>query len=446
MDQEKILIKNKSAYSSYLSKFINYEQLPGYNYKRAYKLQRVRRLLSLLDNPQTKFSCVIISGTKGKGSTAALLGSILDSAGIKTGVYTSPHLVSLRERIRIGNRLISDKEFVKSLSFIRRKTEESGLRGLTFFEILTAACFLHFASKRVKLAVLEVGLGGRLDATNTAQPLVCGITPISYDHAHLLGKTIKKISKEKCGIIKRGCFVISAPQLKEARRVITRACLKNKARLLLVGEDITCKNIKISRRGVSFDARTPYGVYRGLNTPLIGRHQAINAITAIGMAELLKHEFGFDIRKEDIRGGLKKGRCHGRFHIASKKPYIVLDGAQNRVSAESLRETVHSVFSGRRIFLLLGISSDKDIGKIGRILCPLAGSVIFTRANSPRATHPHILAQKLGKFCKSHYVARDIDDAITFAKGFAKKEDTILIAGSLFLVGDAMKNLKTKLR
>lgn len=425
----------------FLTGFINYEKVSCYNYKKAYNLDRIKNLLSLLDNPQDRYPSVIISGTKGKGSTAAILGSILTSAGIKAGIFTSPHLVSAIERVRIGKRFIPRKDFLRGLSLIRSTIDKSGLKGLTYFEILTSLGFLYFARKKIDIAVLEVGLGGRLDATNVVCPLVSAITPIDYDHIHLLGDSIEKIAREKCGIIKKATYVISAPQSREAQRVIIKTARDKKARLLLVGKDITYKNLRISSSGADFDVKTPYSSYKDLNIPLIGRHQVINSLTALGIVEILKRQFGFDIDELNVRKGLKGVRLSGRFQIVSKRPYVVLDGAHNKASARGLKDAFESFFGKKRSTLILGISSDKDIEGIGKILSPLAESVIFTRAKSPRAEAPSVLAHKLGRFYKDYYVSYDIKDAFSFAKEIVDKNGIILITGSLFLVGDALKNI-----
>ncbi|NQT95616.1 MAG: bifunctional folylpolyglutamate synthase/dihydrofolate synthase [Candidatus Omnitrophica bacterium] len=424
----------------YLNTFTNYERLSCYNYRKAYNLDRIKKLLLLLDSPQTKYPSIIISGTKGKGSTANLLASILKQAGLKVGLFTSPHLVSLRERIQVSGALISEKEFCKTLSFIKPVIKKYRLSRLTYFEVLTALCLLYFARKGVDIAVLEVGLGGRLDATNVTQPLLSLITPISYDHTGLLGNTIEKITKEKCGIIKKNSYVISGLQTKEALKVIKDTAAKKESKLLVVGKDINCKNIKVRLSGSIFDAYTPYSSYKGLSLKLVGKHQVDNALLALTAAEILKDEFDFDIDKKHISSGLKRTEIAGRFQIISKSPYVILDSCQNKASAESLKNAFAATFGKKPLdILILGASSDKDIEGIGKTLCPMAKAVIFTKANTPRATEPKVLAKEMGKYCREHYVAYDAKDALFFAKSLCAKKGTILIAGSLFLVGDILR-------
>jgi len=428
---------------SYLNGFIDYEKLTYYNYKGAYNLDRVRRLLLLLDNPQDRFKSIIVAGTKGKGSTASIISSILSGTGVRVGFYSSPHLVSLRERIQINNKTITEPEFGKLVVLIKKVVETNGLKKITYFEFLTALCFLYFAKKKVDIAILEVGLGGRLDATNTVNAIISVITPISYDHIDLLGKSLIEISKEKCGVIKPYTFVITAPQPKDVIRIIKDTASINNAKVLVVGRDIKLENLKVNLFGTRFDLRSKGCHYKDLKMPFIGRHQAINAITALAAISLLKEKFAFNVRTCDIRQGLKSLNFPGRFQVVFERPYIVLDGAQNAASAKRLRETALGLFKNKKIFLILGSSADKDIEGMGRALCPISEVVIFTRADSPRAADPASLAQRLSTFCKDSYVCTDIRDALLFAKAFARKKDVILVTGSLFLVGDVLRSLSS---
>jgi len=427
----------------YLERLIDYEKLTHYNYKSAYSLERVEELLELLGNPHKRFPSVVISGTKGKGSTAAILASILTAAGRKTGLFTSPHLVSLRERIKIGTSPISAGQFKKNLSLIKNAVEASGLKGLTFFEVLTGAAFLYFADRKIDVAVLEVGLGGRLDAVNVVDQILSVMTPISYDHTQLLGKSIRAIAKEKCGIVKRAVPLVSAPQTEEAEQVIRSAAVRKGSELFFTGKDIDYKNLKISASGTSFDARIGRRRYKDLHMPLIGRHQAENALAAITAAGIAGERSGLKIRESDVRNGLSRVKLAGRFQIFSKGPYLILDGAHNRASAQALSDTFKRLF-GKVSVLVFGISSDKDIEGVARILCPLADSVIFTNADSQRAEPGAALARRLKGFCRDCYTAPDIKDALTFAKAISGMKDVILVTGSFFLVGEALKHLGAK--
>jgi len=429
----------------YLSKFANYETFSNYNYKRAYNLDRIRRLLQLLDNPQSRYHSVVVTGTKGKGSASVILASILNSSALRVGLFTSPHLVSIRERIKINGKDISKQDFSETISKVRTVINKNNIKGLTYFEILTALCFLHFSKKNIDIAVLEVGLGGRLDATRVADPIISLITPISYDHTHLLGDTLYKISKEKCGIITENSYVVSAPQAKQALGAIREKVRSKRAKLLLIGRDATCKNIRTKKTNTFFDAKTGYSSYDNIRLKLIGRHQAANALLALAAVEILKNKFGFTINKKDIRSGLSQAYIPGRLEIVSKSPHLLLDGAQNRASAKALRSAILDILGKRKLgLLILGISSDKDAKVIGEILCPLAKRVIFTKANTPRAIEPELLAEKLGLFCNECYVTYDPRDAFLFANSFCTEKDTILATGSLFLIGDIFKILGKK--
>lgn len=432
---------NRRSALSFLDSLVNYELVTGYDYHMSCGLRRIEKALSIFRNPHRGHDFIVVCGTKGKGSTAAMLSSILTSAGLKTGTFFSPHLVSIRERIRVNNRYIDEVSFLRHLGCIKKMLQENRGIGLTFFEVMTLLAFLHFQQEKIEIGVLEVGLGGRLDATNVVRPLVSALTPISYDHMHLLGASLDKIAKEKAGVIKDGLDVVSAPQETEALRVIKGVVRDKKARLFMVGKDIRSSNIEVSLSGTHFDAKTWLSEYKALRVPMIGRHQAINAMTALGVIEVLRTRFLFDIKRDNIRDGLASVDLPGRFDIVSRSPYIILDGAQNRRSAESLRATYSKLFAKRGCILIIGISSDKDIDGIGRVLCPMADIVIFTRAASVRAADPQDLASKIGRFCKRYYTTYDIEDSLAFAKRFTGREDVILVTGSLFLLGDTLRSL-----
>ena len=423
----------------WLDSRVNYEKLCA-SKRHGFKLDNIKKLLLLLGDPQDKFHSIIISGTKGKGSTTALIASILEDAGLKAGMYISPHLVSVRERIRIGERLISEQDLAGLLSLVRRTVDRNRLIPVTYFEALTALAFLYFARSKVDIAVLEVGMGGRLDATNTACPGVAVLSPISLDHTRILGNSIDKIAEEKCGIIKEGARVVSAPQEKEALRAIRSACRKNNARLVVVGDGLKYKNIDISLSGTSFDIATASGGYKGLKTRLVGAHQAINSAAAIGAVLASSEAFGFKIKPDNIRHGLLNADFPGRFDLVSNRPYVILDGAQNMASASALKKALDGCLGRTKTILVLGISADKDMESIARVLCPSADAVIFTKADTPRAHAPGELAARLGSFCKEYYTAEDAGDALLFAKEFAGRDGAVVVTGSLFLVGDILRS------
>lgn len=423
----------------YLNGLINYEKFSDYNYAKAYNLDRIEKILLHLDNPHKRYPSVIISGTKGKGSSVCMLSSVLNAADIRTGRFVSPHLVSVRERIEVGGKYISKREFSSILSRIKKVIIRDRLKPVTFFEVLTAAAFLYFAQRKVEIAVLEVGLGGRLDATNVTRPSIAGIMPISYDHTHLLGTLLKDIAQEKCGIIHSRSSVVSGPQRPEVLSIIKRAVSRKKADLLVVGKDVISSNITISLSGTRFDLKTGNDLYKQLYTPLVGRHQAINVAVAICLLDQIKRRFGFKVEKRHVRRGLADVDLPGRFQVLSRKPYIILDGAQNRASAKALRAACDEIFKKRCSCIVLGVSADKDVEAIIRELSPLAERIIFTRADSPRALEPELLARKAAFLRNRYYLCYDIKDALKFANAFAERDGIILVTGSLFLAKETLE-------
>ncbi|MDD4899876.1 MAG: bifunctional folylpolyglutamate synthase/dihydrofolate synthase [Candidatus Omnitrophica bacterium] len=429
----------------YLESFINYEKAVAYPYKVSLKLERVMDFLKAVGNPQDRLRCIHVAGSKGKGSTCAFITYILREAGYRVGLYTSPHLSDFRERIRVlkpRGTYSPKKEFEGMISreslqglverlkpAIEAYNHKSKYGPLSFFEVYTALAFIYFLDKHVDYAVLETGLGGRLDATNVAHPLVCAITPISYEHTQKLGNTLGEIAGEKSGIIKgHGQIVISAPQEEAAMRVIKAKCKATNAKIYTVG-----KEIKYLPQKEYFSVKGRLDNYLGLSTDLIGRHQLINAAVAIGLAEGLKAK-GATITSEAIKKGIAATVWPGRCEIVKRKPFVVLDGAQNVASAATLKKAIRENFQYRKLVLVLGISSDKDIKGICAQLSSLADRVILTRANSPRAVAPHILA---GFFQdKENYLAAEVSAAKKLSFSLAAKGDLILVTGSLFVVGE----------
>jgi len=411
----------------YLESFINYEKIPAYPYKQSLKLERIKGFLESIGNPHLGLKCIHIAGTKGKGSTCAFLTYILREAGFKVGLYTSPHLADFRERIRIlgcqavkfpGQRIkdfegmIPKKDLARLIGKLKPAIDkfnaESEYGPLTFFEGYTAIAFAYFKERNADFAVLETGLGGRLDATNVVNPLVCAITPISYEHMDKLGNTLGKIAAEKAGIIKtRGLTVITAPQKKEVLTVIRERCRITGAKLNKTGK---------------FDFKTR----------LIGAHQKINAAVAVGAIEALRN-YGISINAAAIKRGLTNTLWPGRCEVISKTPLIVLDGAQNVASAQALKKAIKDNFEYKKLILILGISSDKDIAGICRELLPLADTTILTQANSPRAADVDVIEKiARGKIIKT----RKVKEAKRIALKLAGKKDLILVTGSLFVVGE----------
>ncbi len=432
---------------TYLDSFINYEKIADYPYKESLKLERIENFLDIIGNPQDDLRCIHIAGTKGKGSTCAFISYILKEAGYKTGLYTSPHLSDFRERVRVLSPALSKPAVAYQESFegmipredLTRLTEvlkpgieryNKNLKGgaLSFFEAYTALAFLYFKEQRIDFAVLETGLGGRLDATNVVSPLVCAITPVSYEHTQQLGNTLREIATEKAGIIKGSYPVISAPQEEEAREVIINRCRECAARLYVVGSDI-----RYEKRSSYFDIKGAFGEYKDLQIKLIGAHQVINAVLAVGVIEALSLH-GIFVGIGAIKNGLRKTVWPGRLEAVSKDPLVVLDGAQNVSSAVALKEAVGSSFKYRRLILVFGISKDKDIKGVCGQLYDLADEVVLTRSTNPRATLPADLAGYFNG--KKLHLTSDIKEAKAKAYALAQRDDLILVCGSLFLVGE----------
>jgi dihydrofolate synthase / folylpolyglutamate synthase len=428
----------------YLGALTNYEKFSDYNYRRSYNLRRINNFLALLGNPQKKYPSVTVAGTKGKGSTVSMLGSVTHAAGIKSGVFISPHLVSVTERIRIDGQSIPEKDFALMVSIVKSVIEKNRFQGLTFFEAVTAAAFLYFAKKKVGIAILEVGLGGRLDAVNTAGSQVVAIMPISYDHTGLLGASLKEIAAEKGGIIHKNSYVTVAPQARQAFDAINRIAIKTRSKLFAIDKDIKITNARTSLRGTYFDIKTMSGHYRDLYTPLIGYHQAVNAGVAVSLSENINNAYGLSIGKSHIRKGLRQANFDGRFQIFPCEPYIVLDGAQNQASAKALKNTLDKVFNKRHICFIIGVSSDKDCRFIIRQLSALSSQIIFTQADSTRAMPAEELIRRAGGLSADCFLCRDIRDSILFARSITPKDGVIVVTGSLFLVGEALSILRCK--
>jgi dihydrofolate synthase/folylpolyglutamate synthase len=420
-------------------------------------------ILEELGNPHQCLNVIHVAGSKGKGSTCAVAAYILKESGYKVGLYTSPHLVDFRERIRIlghrpqatGHRLdvfegmIDKNEFVElaeEIGPVAEKFRDHKKFGMaSFFEILTACAFLYFKKKQVDVAVLETGLGGRLDATNAAMPLVCGITNISLEHTDKLGDSLSKIAHEKAGIIKDGGVVVSARQEKEAFEAIRKICIEKNATLYEIGKDITCSIVNSDENSQVFNVKGPGYAYKDLEINLIGAHQIENASLGIGMLKAMNQK-EFDIGEDDIKEGLKRAIWPGRLQIVQRDPYIILDGAQNPASMSALISSIKKIFRYRKLICVFGISSDKDIRGVSNILDTVSDIVILTKArDNPRGLD---IAGLKGHFRNSRpglEESSDVNEAVQKALALANKEDLILVTGSLFVVGDAIKHLKHQL-
>ena len=431
---------------AYINSFINTEKSPDLSrLARLYNLDRISRLLIRLGNPHRKLKVVHVAGSKGKGSTAIFIASILTRAGFKTGLFTSPHLVSPRERCRIDSEPITTSAFADCVNRLKPEIEAvSGIDGIgdvSFFEIYTALAFTYFADEAVDFAVVEVGLGGRLDATNIVNPLVSVITQISLEHTTILGNTHEAIAKEKAEIIKPNRPVVIAPQSAEAQSVFEVAAADRNAPVSLVGRDVKCEHGEHDIQGQTFDVRTPKESYPDLFLPLLGAHQAINAATAIACVERIQ-ALEYDISTANVYGGLKAARLPGRLQLVEDAPAILLDGAHSPASAEALRDTIREVFRYERLILVAGFMRDKDLRGIGEILCPMADTIIATEMrDNPRAAGADEVVRTWSDIGGDLRVSSSVGDAIARAKSVASSDDLICITGSMILIGEAMQAL-----
>lgn len=445
----------------YLDSFINYETVATpYQYTPSFKLERVAKLLSLLGNPQDSFKSLHVAGTKGKGSACAFAAFILRAAGYRVGLYTSPHLSDYKERIRVLDPLdagkgtedvfsgkISEEEFCRLVDDIKPEIEavkkDESLGPLTFFEIYTVLALCYFKKQNVDFAVLETGLGGRLDATNVVHSLVCAIMPISLEHTKLLGSTVAEIAKEKAAIIKdRNQIAVIAPQPSEAMEVIEAQCRRAGAKAVFINKDTGYRLVRQDFREQIFDVHGVSASYLSLKTTLIGEHQAVNASVAIAMTEALCG-LGFTVHEKAVAQGISEARWPGRFEVIGENPFIILDSAHNPGSSRVLADTLRAVFPGKKAVVVLGVFKDKDKENICRELNGIAGSVVFTRADHLRAFD--FTEDFSGKFFKGKKCVFTVNtrDALKAALAEAKKDDVIVVTGSIFLVGEARELCKT---
>ena len=425
----------------YLNSFVNYEQIPGISYAQpGYSLRHVEELLKRMGDPQLAAKTVHIAGTKGKGSVAAMIAQVLSGSGYKTGLYTSPHLLNLRERISIDGSLISEVDFAAAMAevkpFIESMKHDAAFRQLTYFEALTALAFAYFQKKRVDFQVLEVGLGGRLDATNVAKPVVCIITSISLDHTQILGNSLEEIAREKAGIIKPGCWVVLSPQPEEAASVITDICHEKEAKVVQVGKDITWRKIGGDLHQQSLVIEGRRNRYR-VSIPLLGDFQLENAATAVAALEILASE-GLAISAANIAQGLARVKWPGRFQILQQHPMVLIDGAHNVASMKRLMNNIKAYFAHKRIFLVFGTSCDKDIPGIINELVLLSPQVIVTQASHSRAALLSTLIAEFRKRGMEPEIKETVAQALSQALSRADRTDIICVTGSLFVVAEAL--------
>jgi dihydrofolate synthase/folylpolyglutamate synthase len=383
-------------------------------------LETMRQLLRLMGNPQDSLRFIHIAGTNGKGSVAAMAQAVLTEAGYKTGLYTSPHLVSFCERFQINGNAICEADIVRMIEGIRplldRVAAHPEFRQPTFFETVTAIALQYFREQNVDVVVWETGLGGRLDATNVVTPLVSVITNIAFDHTQYLGETLAQIAGEKCGIIKPGVPVVTAATDPDVLAVIRNHADSQQSPVTVVGHD------------------APIGEYPA---PLLGRHQIVNCATAVAALRAS----GLEISDSALRHGLPRTCWPGRFQVIAGEPTVVLDGAHNAAAAERLADALGEHFARRKLTFILGVLRDKNYDEMCRVLAPLAERVFCTRVNSDRTSEP----EQLAALCRSANPRAEVRVFMKLAEAFeaarASGADVIVITGSLFLVGEALARL-----
>lgn len=425
----------------YLYSLINYEvQRPERYAPDVVSLDRPRALLAALGDPQEAYPVVHLTGTKGKGSVSAFTASALQAAGLRVGLYTSPHLQDFRERFRVNNALIEPDMLAELVEQVRPAV--ATIPGLTWFEVVTAIAFLYFARVRVDVAVVEVGLGGRLDATNVLRaPLVSTITSLSYDHTALLGNTLAEIAFEKAGIIKPGVPVVSAPQAPEALAVVERVAAERNAPLRVVGRNARFEAGAGDEYGQSFEVSLGGQAPHTYWTPLLGAHQALNATVAIATLDRVRAA-GLPVDERAVHAGLRLVNWPGRLEVVRRAPWLVLDVAHNGASAERLREALSGIFlarrPGARVILVFGAFRDKDVPAMYHALLPIADQLVLMQANNPRAFGVEELTDLARQ---SGYQGRiealpAAHDALAFAESSARPDDLICVTGSFSVVGE----------
>ena len=411
------------------------------------KLHRVTELLRRLGDPHHALPTVLIAGTKGKGSTAAMLAAMMQSSGYDVGLYTKPHLVDYRERIGINGKWISPEDLAALVEHARPHVEamEGGPWGLpSYFELSVALAFVHFARAPVELAIVEVGLGGRLDPTNVADPLVSVITPISYDHMDVLGDTLDAIAREKAGIVRDHGVVISAPQSPEARAAIIDICTRRNAQLVLVDEAMRWDTLGSTLHEQRFELAGTQRSYGPLRLPLIGAHQRANAAAAVATVEALAPR-GFPTSVDAVREGLAAVHWPAREEVVAERPYVVVDVAHNPASLAALRETLEAVFSGRRIILVFGMIATHDHRACTSLIAPLAETVIVTTPQHAKPLPARVLAEEVARYQAHVEIIEDRPAALDRALALAGAEDVVVVTGSFFLVGEMRELLQRKL-
>ena len=440
-----------TAYDIAVSELLTLGHELAHTPSHKFDLLNMRALLEVLGHPERRFASVLIAGTNGKGSTAATLHSILGAAGFRSGLYTSPHLIQVNERIRIGEELISDPEFAEMHARVEQAAQALLAQGKlpwhpSFFEMVTAMAFEYFASAGASIAVLEVGMGGRLDATNVVDPCVAVITDVALDHQNFLGNTLREIASEKAGIIRPHGVLVTLPQHPEANDVIGNTILEREAR----GVSAVPYVPPVSPAGEAAWLEkgtyllTVLGEEICVESPLAGRHQLRNTALAIAAAVELR-QFGFPITPQQIAGGIRQTHWPGRFQrfpAQDGDPEVVLDVAHNPAGAWALRSALSQHFAGRPLIMIFGAMRDKAIAEMAEVLFPLAEKVIVSRADSPRAATGEQIREAAIHSGAEMIVTGGVEEAWSRARALATQGAVVVITGSIYIVGEALRILQ----
>ncbi len=400
-----------------------------------------KHILDLMGNPQESFGAIHVGGTNGKGSTSAMIASILHAAGYKVGLYTSPHLEDFRERIRVGGEMIPAEDVTRLLNEIEvlfnRMIDYPEPMPLRFFDIVTAACFKYFKEQGVDYGVIEVGLGGRLDATNVLNPLVSVITNIGFEHVNILGPTLEDIAYEKGGIIKPNSVLVTAEERDNVFNVFKEKADSIGTKVVRVTETTTSEKKSAFSDGQIFNLATGNARYDALLIPLFGEHQIINAATAVSAVEELQKK-DLAITDKAVRNGLRDVYWPARLEVVSKKPLVVLDCAKDAEATEAVRRTIQSDFSYGRLIAVVSMSSDKNIEGMIENIAQVADHFIITKHSvTARAAEPEVLIKEINKAGKTYQVQLESDIAFETAVNQAGEGDMVLVIGSVYLAGDA---------
>ncbi len=394
-------------------------------------LENITNLLNSIGNPQASFQSVHITGSKGKGSTASFLNSILLKANLETALYTSPHLNDYRERVRINGKMISKEEVIESAQKVKAVYDPERT---TYFEFTTAVAFDCIAKRKPDLAIIEVGLGGRLDATNTINPLVSIITDISREHEEYLGQGIYSVAKEKAGIIKKSTPTLTSATRKEALKAILETAKARSSSVKIFGKDFKGKRVGPS----IFDYQSARVTMKGLDYSLAGGHQMKNASLAIAAVEELRRS-GYFIPETAIRAGISQAVFPGRFEIVSTGPDIIIDAAHTTNSMRLLRKTISQTYPNKKAYALIGILEEKNYLDMLKIIQPVVGKMICVKPQGNRALEAETLAEAARSIGMDAQSSPSIEEGLTALKGFANKEDLIIATGSIYMIGPVRK-------